>query len=257
MFCQYDSQYYKQSNYGFKYFEEGEYDKSIQAFSLIPDSLLRYKDFIILLNMYNNRDDTANLKMTIAQYAKGNNYCEKIYGIQSLGKYNYLITNNCHNQYDSLYKVKYASIKHIISFLDTSILYSNRFRSEKILDSTKISNLDRNAYLFLSNMNMKETASALRCITQKDYGIYLNFLTTLIHLNYYDSTSSKQVENWSKELMYYGILEPKDYAYIVDRRICIRGNAKQKYGEHFWNYHPQEVKQININREEIGLLPKE
>jgi hypothetical protein len=253
--CQYDNKYYIQSNYVFKYYEEGEYDKSIQSFELIPDSLLRHKDFIILLNIYLNRDDTSNFKTTIAKFAKMNNSCEEIYNTKSLNKYKHFIKEKCNNAFDSIYKEKYASIEHFISFLNTSIQYSHKYRTEKIFDSVKIASVDKNAYLFLTNIKLKEVASALKYITQKDNSVYLNLHATLIHLNYYDSTSSIVVENWAKELMNYGLLEPKDYAYIIDRRICLKGDSKQKYGTHFWNYNANEVIEINKNREKIGLLP--
>jgi hypothetical protein len=102
---------------------------------------------------------------------------------------------------------------------------------------------------------MKEIATAYRYVIQKDKTKYTNLFLTLIHMNYYDNVSSVNVEKWAKELMYYGILEPKDFAYIVDRRIDLIGDKKQKYGTHFWNYNLQELIQINKNRADIGLLP--
>ena len=253
LLCQYNSEYYRLSNSGYQFYEEGEYEKSIKEFSKIHDTLLRKRDFIVLLNIYGNRNDTTNLLTTFSKYAKSNNDCELAYSINSISKYKHLFSNKCTSKFDSIYKEEYSKVFQIISFIDTSIKYSNFYRKNNMFDS--FAKLDKDAYRFFTNCKMKEIAKAFRYLTQKEKGLYTNFFTTLIHMNYYDTISSRNVENWSKELMYYGLLEPKNFAYIVDRRIAEIGDGKQKYGEHFWKYNSEELNQINKNRAEIGLLP--
>lgn len=252
---QYDSSYYTNSNYGKKYFNEGDYKKSIFHFSLIQDSLLRPIDFIVLLNMYANLNDTNNIKNTTLKYIKAKNSCEKILGIKSLFKYKNLFQNVCISDFDSIYSLENNKLLPFICFLDSSIRHSNRLRKEEKLDSSKIAKLDKEAFLFLKTLNIEKIAKGLRYIIQKDYKVYLNLQTTLVHINYYDSISSELIENWANQFMYYGILEPKEYAYIIDRRIASMGSKKQKFGEHLWTYNKLELEEININRKKIGLIP--
>ncbi|MFN9319180.1 MAG: hypothetical protein ACK58Q_01145, partial [Chitinophagales bacterium] len=135
------------------------------------------------------------------------------------------------------------------------IKYSNIYRLKETFDSDKLLAVDKDAYSFFLKCDTKEIAQAFNYITQKEHKFYRNLHTTLIHMNYYDSESSKNVDKWAKELMFYGLLEPKDYAYIIDRRIEEIEKGKQKYGEHQWKYNPLEINQINKNRAEIGLVP--
>lgn len=252
---QYDSSYYTNSNYGKKYYYDGDYKKSIFHYSLIHDSLLRPIDFIVLLNMYSNLNDTNNIKNTTLKYIKGKNSCEKILGIKSLFKYKNLLQNICISDFDSIYNLEYKKLLPLIYFLDSSIRHSNSLRKEEKLDSSKIAKLDNDAFLFLKTINIEKSAKGLKYIIQKDYKVYLNLQATLVHINYYDSISSELIENWAKQLMYYGILEPKEYAYIIDRRLATKGSKKQKYGEHLWTYNKLELQEININRKKIGLIP--
>jgi hypothetical protein len=168
------------------------------------------------------------------------------------------------NKIDSIYYYLHANINadnKCTSFkelLHSSIIMSNYIRNTSN-DQKIYSLIDSLSYIVLRKylIDTVFTNNTL-CLCLDNNDLRLDIVALLIHLNYYNENQSIEIEKLSMNFMKNGIIEPKIYAYIIDRRLDLILKKKQKYGEHFIKlddvYSDEEINQININRAELGLI---